>query len=65
MRGKLNAMLTKRRIMKKLIVLIISAVLFSTLAVVASAENIEYFYVNSETGNDRATAYDAVAVDVS
>ena len=45
--------------MKKLIVLIISAVLFSTLAVVASAENIEYFYVNSETGNDRATAYDA------
>ena len=45
--------------MKKLIVLIISAVLFATLTVAVAAENIEYFYVNSEIGNDHYSGIDA------
>ncbi len=45
--------------MKRLIVLMLSVMLFITLAMVVSAENIEYFYVNSETGDDHYSGYDA------
>ena len=43
---------------EKIIVLILSVLLFTVLSVAVSAERIEYFYVNSVTGDDRATAYD-------
>ena len=33
--------------------------LFTVFAVSACAENVEYFYVNSETGDDHASGYDA------
>ncbi|MBQ8836553.1 MAG: family 43 glycosylhydrolase [Clostridia bacterium] len=45
--------------MKKLIVLLLSVMLFTVLTVAASAESVEYFYINSETGDDHASGYDA------
>ena len=45
--------------MKKIIVLVLSVMLFATLTVAASAEQIEYFYINSETGDDHYSGYDA------
>jgi len=46
--------------MKKYLgLLFIIAMLFIAFVVAASAENIEYFYVNSETGDDHASGYDA------
>ena len=40
-------------------ILLIITMLFAVLTVAVSAENIEYFYINSETGDDHASAYDA------
>ena len=37
----------------------ISVMLFAVLTVAVLAESVEYFYVNSETGDDHASGYDA------
>ena len=45
--------------MKKIIILILSVMLLATLTIAVSAEQIEYFYINSETGDDHYSGYDA------
>ena len=45
--------------MKKIIGIIVAIMMFAFFSVVASAENVEYFYVNSEMGDDHASGLDA------
>ena len=52
-------MLKKKRIveenMKKLAVLVLSVMMLAIFTVAVAAENTEYFYINSETGNDHSS----------